>query len=406
MSQARPPIRIPLSVPCMGPEEERSVSECVKSGWVSSVSPVVRQFESQFAEALRVPHAIATNAGTSALHLAMHAVGVGPGDEVIVPALTFIATVNPVRYLGAIPVFVDVESTRFGMDPKAVEAAITPKTKAIVVAHLYGFPARIRMIVDIANKHGIPVIEDAAEALGSAVDGDFIGTIGTIGCFSFNGNKTITCGGGGMVITKDKALADRILHLSTQARIQDPDCSAEITHDDIGYNCRMTGLQAALGVAQLAKMPQFLAKKREIARVYAQALASIPGIQTKYLAEPLVETDPSFWLSVSLLDDSAMRNVIINKALEAGIEFRPFFKPLTMLEPYKPFATGHYPVAEALWRRGLCMPSCQSMTEEQQQEVLNLLSECLNQHYDKRKWAHSPNLAHYRFEPGLAGKSI
>ncbi|MEB3286668.1 MAG: aminotransferase class I/II-fold pyridoxal phosphate-dependent enzyme [Vampirovibrionales bacterium] len=382
------PVRIPLSVPCLGLEEEQSVMDCVKSGWVSSISPVVKAFENAFAQKLLVPYAIATNTGTSALHLAMSALGIGPGDEVIVPALTFIATVNPVRYLGATPVFVDVESTTFGMNPLAVEAAITEKTRAIVVAHLYGFPARIRAIKQIADKHGLPVIEDAAEALGAAVDGDFIGTIGTIGCFSFNGNKTITCGGGGMIVTKDERLAARMQHLSSQARVIDPECSAEITHDEVGYNCRMTGLQAAVGIAQLGKMDQFLAKKRKIARTYAQTLSLVPGIQTKYLAEPLVETEPSYWLAVSLLDEPMMRNKIIARALEKGIEFRPFFKPLPMLKPYQPFAKHRYPVAEALWQRGLCMPSCQSMSELQQLEVIHLLSSELTAfNHDRKKAA-------------------
>lgn len=403
MTLPKKPIRIPLSVPCLGPEEEQAVLECVKSGWVSSVSPAVKAFETEFAQSLGTQHAVATNAGTAALHMAMLALDIGPGDEVIVPALTFVATVNPVRYLGATPVFVDAESTTFGMNPAAVEAAITEKTKAIIVAHLYGFPARIRAIVKIANQYNLPVIEDAAEALGASVDGDFIGTIGTIGCFSFNGNKTITCGGGGMAITNDKALAAKMLHLSTQAREADNVFAPEISHDAVGYNCRMTGMQAALGRAQLKKMGQLLSKKRLIAKSYAQELASIPGIQIKYLTEPnkLVETDPSYWLSVGLVDDHPTRNHMIRRALDLGIEFRPFFKPIPLLKPYQDFAKGSYPVAEELWRRGLCLPSCPSMNDLQQQEVIAFLAEALDR---KTKGLHQQQTSQSRIQTNIGAR--
>lgn len=368
-----PAIQIPLSVPCLGPEEEQAVLQCVQSGWVSSASPSVKAFETAFAEKIGSKFAIATNSGTAALHMAMVALDIQPGDEVIVPAMSFVATVNPVRYLNAIPVFVDVESTRFGMNAALVEAAITPKTKAIVVAHLYGFPALIRPIVKVAEKYNLPIIEDAAEALGASVDGDYIGTIGTIGCFSFNGNKTITCGGGGMIVTNNPTLAERMLHLTTQAR----ETGLDISHDDIGYNTRMTGMQASLGLAQLAKLDRFVARKREVALMYAQELSLISGIQTKYLVEPLVETKPSYWLSVALLEDANNRDRLIKRAAELGIEFRPFFKPINMLDPYLPFVKGRFPVAEELWRRGLCLPSCCSMTDEQQQQVMAFLAEFL-----------------------------
>ncbi len=362
-------IQIPLSVPCLGPEEEQAVLQCVQSGWVSSASPSVKAFETAFANKIGSRFAIATNSGTAALHMAMLALNIQAGDEVIVPAMSFVATVNPVRYLGATPVFVDVESTRFGMNAALVESAITSKTKAIVVAHLYGFPALIRPIVKIAEKYNLPIIEDAAEALGASVDGDYVGTIGTIGCFSFNGNKTITCGGGGMIVTDDATLAERILHLSTQAR----ESGLDIAHDDIGYNARMTGMQASLGLAQLAKLDRFVARKREVALTYAQELSLLSGIQTKYLVEPLVETKPSYWLSVALLEDANQRDRLIKQAAALGIEFRPFFKPINMLAPYIPYSKGRFPVAEELWRRGLCLPSCCSMSDEQQQEVMLFL---------------------------------
>ncbi|MGE0200593.1 MAG: DegT/DnrJ/EryC1/StrS family aminotransferase [Candidatus Melainabacteria bacterium] len=362
------PIRIPLSIPNLGPEEEASVLSVIRSGWVSSVSPVVRDFEKSFSQKTNALHAVATNNGTAAIHLAMLALGVDENDEVIVPALSFVATANPIRYVGATPVFVDVEGDTFGLDPDQLEAAITPRTKAIVATHLFGLPCRIREIVAIANRYGIPVIEDAAESLGTTIDGQYAGTFGSVGCFSFNGNKTITCGGGGMAVSNDPGLAEKMFHLSVQAR----EPGIEISHDEVGYNLRMTGLQAALGVTQIQKLAGFVDKKRRIARTYAQKLANIPGITT-YVDGPFSD-EASYWLSVILVDNPERRDQLIQRAIACGIEFRPVFKPLQLLKPYKQFSHNRtFPVAEKLWRQGVCLPSSTTLSEIEQQEIITLI---------------------------------
>lgn len=402
-----PAIRIPLSIPYFDEAEKEALAACIESGMVSTVSPAVKKFEALFSDYLSIPHAVATQSGTAAIHLALLALGIGPGDEVIVPALSFAATVNPVRYVGAVPVFVDVEPDNFAMAPHLLEKAITPKTKAVIVSHLFGIPGAIEEIQAICRHADLPLIEDAAEALGAKASHRYTGTFGTIGCFSFNGNKTLTTGGGGIAVTHHKELAERMLHLSTQAK---ESASAylspfEISHDDIGYNYRMTGLQAAIGLAQINKLDYFLARKRDIARTYSHGISKIKGAQSVYYPEkdPI---QPSYWLSVMRLPEEQAislhhRDKLLIEARMHGIEMRPFFKPLPMLKPYQSNMNtcsqsaeetmalcNAYPNAEALWHQMICLPSSVSLTETEQQEVIRLIRQALD-----RKTATPPEWA-------------
>jgi dTDP-4-amino-4,6-dideoxygalactose transaminase len=264
--------RIPLAEPTLGGNAGRYLAECLASNYVSSVGPFVERFEREFAAAVGSRYAVACASGTAALHLAMRVLDVGPGDEVFVPTLTFVASANPIRYERATPVLVDVEEETLNLDPGIVADELDRRArqglrqpKAIEVVHLVGHPADLAPVLAAAERHGVPVIEDASEALGAAyvgglLGGRAVGSIGRLGCFSFNGNKLITTGGGGMVTTDDEALARRARHLSTQARLP----GRAYDHDEIGFNYRLTNLAAALGVAQLEQLDELLAARRAV----------------------------------------------------------------------------------------------------------------------------------------------
>ena len=273
-------MRIPLSVPNIGPAERESIDKCLADGWVSTAGPYVPRFEKDFADYLGVDDAVAVVNGTCAIQLALRLVGVQPGDPVIVPDLTFIASATPVAHIGARVVPVDVRRDTLCLDAVKLEAVLsklesqgTP-AKAIVAVHLYGHPADMDAIGAAAGRHGVPVVEDAAESLGSKYRGRHTGVIGDVGCFSFNGNKIITTGGGGMLVSRREGLVERARHQINQARAD----ALEFDHDEIGYNFRLTSLQAALGIAQLRRMDEFLAAKRRTAAFYAARLAHVPGL--------------------------------------------------------------------------------------------------------------------------------
>src|SRR5581483_301487 len=263
-------VHLPVAEPFLGDEELRYVAECVQTGWVSSAGKFVRRFEELFAELFEVEHAVAVSNGTTALHLALLALGIGPGDEVIVPALTFVATANAVTYCGATPVFADSEPTTWNIDPELAAAAVTPRTKAIVAVHLYGHPADLDPLLEL----GVPVVEDAAEAHGARYRGRPVGSLGAVGTFSFYGNKIVTTGEGGMVVTDRADLAARVRQLRDHG--MDPD--RRYWHPVLGFNYRLTNLQAALGVAQLEKLDAILERKARLAELYAEGLRDVPGI--------------------------------------------------------------------------------------------------------------------------------
>ena len=288
--------RYPVAEPEIGEEELKNVVEAVKSGWVSSRGKFIEEFENSFAKYIGVKYGVATSNGTAALHLALAALNIGEGDEVIVPDLTFAATINSVIYVGAKPVIVDINPHYWCIDPDKLEKAITPSTKAIIPVHLYGHPCDMEAITEIASKHNLYVIEDAAEAPGAEYKGRKVGSFGYISCFSFYGNKIITTGEGGMCLTNDRELAEKIRIL----RDHGMNPVKRYWHDVVGFNYRMTNLQAALGLAQLSKIERFIEKKRKIAEIYAEELSPIEGV---VLHPEMPWAKCVYWLYSILMDD-------------------------------------------------------------------------------------------------------
>jgi perosamine synthetase len=353
-------------VPSFGGRENEYVQECLDTGWVSSKGRFVREFEAAFAARHASPAAVSTGSGTAALHVALVELGIGPGDEVIVPALTFIATVNPVRYVGATPVFADLDPTTLTIDPAQVAALVSERTKAIIVVHLYGQPADMDPILGL----GVPVIEDATEALGSTYRGRLCGTIGEVGCFSFNGNKVITTGGGGMLLARDQDRLEHMRYLTLQAR--EPG-SVEYLHGDVGFNYVLSNMQAALGLAQIEGLDERLERKRAIHRRYAEDLRDVPGLRV--VGEPEWASS-NFWLNSVLVDPAeyGMDRLELAARLETeDIETRPFFHPIHQLPPYREFARGPLPVSELLHDQGLSLPSSPMLAAEDQARVIDAL---------------------------------
>jgi len=353
------PTLIPVYQPDLSGKELEYVTDCVKSGWVSSLGKYVELFETSFAKFCGVKHAIALSNGTVALHLALVLKDIGPGDEVIVPDLTFVATANVVRHTGATPVLVDSDPETWMIDPDQIEAKITSKTKAIIPVHLYGHPANMGAIMKLAKKHGLYVIEDAAEAHGAEYRGKRVGGIGDIGAFSFYGNKVITTGEGGMLVTNDDLLAEKARFLKDHAM------SKEIRywHPEVGYNYRMTNIQAAIGLAQFERIDSLLSRKIEIALAYKKSLAGCRGV----VVQPQAEWAKNiYWMfSILVTDESRLnRNELMSSLLEQGIDSRPFFFPIHQMPPYLG-CLGDYPVADDLSRRGINLPSFPALKDEQ-----------------------------------------
>jgi perosamine synthetase len=367
-------LRIPVAEPLLGERELQYVTECVVTGWISSAGSFVTRFEELFAEFCEAPHAVAVSNGTTALHLALAALGVGRGDEVIVPTLTFVATANAVAYTGATPVFVDSEPGTWNIDPAEVAAAITARTKAILPVHLYGHPADLDAILGAADERGIPVLEDAAEAHGARYRGRRVGAIGAAGTFSFYGNKTITTGEGGMVVTRDGDLAERMRvlrdHGTTPGR--------RYHHERIGFNYRLTNLQAAVGVAQMEKVEEILAAKRRIAERYRRGLEGVAGLTLPPEA-PWAEN--VHWLFTLLVDEQAFgrsRDDLLARLAGEGVETRPVFPPVHRQPAY---ATGQeLPVAESLAAAGLSLPSAVTLSDDDVDRVVESLraSACIS----------------------------
>ena len=363
--------RIPLSEPTFGGNEAKYLQECIGEGWVASRGRFVREFEELFARRHDSPDAVTTSSGTTALLLALETLGVGPGDEVIVPALTFIATVNPVRHLGATPVFVDVDAETYCMDPALVAAAITERTRVILPVHLFGHAADFDSLLRLAEPRGIAIVEDATEALGSTYRDRACGTLGTIGAFSFNGNKVITSGGGGMLLAADPERLAHLRHLTLQARVPG---TLEYEHDEIGHNGVLSNLQAAVGLAQLEHLDDRLAARRALAARYTAALRDVPDLR---FCTEAPGTRHNFWLMSVLVDESVAgrsRTDVMDALRAVGIDSRPFFSPLPGLPPYRPFAgDGEYPVAVRLHAQGVSIPSSSHLTNEEQDLVCAIL---------------------------------
>jgi len=352
---------IPIAEPLLGEEELNNVIAAVKSGWISSKGKFIPEFEEGLARYCGVEYGVATSNGTTALHLALTALGIGRGDEVIVPTLTFIATANAVRYTGAKPVLVDSHPDYWCLDPDQLQEVITPRTKAIIPVHLYGHPCDMNPIMDVAKSHNLYVIEDAAEAHGTAYRGKRVGSFGDIACFSFYGNKIITTGEGGMCVTSNEHLAEKMRVL----RDHGMNPGKRYWHDVIGFNYRMTNIQAGIGVAQLARSGRFIEKRREIARWYAAGLKELEAEGRVKLPPEMPWAERVDWVySILVQDDLGTgRDELMNRLELAGIEVRPLFYPVHMMPPYK--TNKRFPVAEELSRRGISLPFFVNLTEEQ-----------------------------------------
>ena len=368
MSQSVPPF-LPVAEPDLGPLEEQYILDALRSGWVSSIGTYIKRFEDSFAAFCGVSHGVAVSNGTVAIHLALCAAGIGPGDEVIIPALTFVATAAAVRHAGAEPVFVDSEPEIGTMDPAAVERAIGPRTKAIIPVHLYGHPADMDPILEIASARNLILIEDAAEAHGAKYKGRAVGSMGHMSTFSFYGNKILTTGEGGMVVTNNANLAGRLRFLKDHA--MDP--NRRYWHPEVGYNYRMTNLQAAMGCAQLERFEELCAKRQRVVNLYREAFAG--SDVTINPAMPWAEPVP--WLVCTLLPEGTARewrDDLMAKLKAAGIDSRPYFHLLCDMPPYHDFRRvgkeeEALPGAEDLSARGMNLPSLGSLVRADIQRV-------------------------------------
>lgn len=351
---------IPVAEPALVGNEKAYVNDCLDTNWISSNGKYISRFESEFAEFCGVNHAVACCNGTVALHLALLVAGIGEGDEVIVPTLTFVATANAVVYCGAKPIFVDAESETWNLDTTKIEECITTATKAIIAVHIYGHPADMDAINEIADKHGLLVIEDAAEAHGAQYKGKTTGSLGALGTFSFYGNKIITSGEGGMVVTDDEAMARKLCLL----RGQSMDPSRRYWFPEVGYNYRMTNIVAAIGLAQLEKIDWHLQRRREIAQLFMEYFSSLDVVR---MQPELPRMRNAYWMSSFVLSEYApiSRDQLANRLKSSGIETRPFFPPMHQLPMYKNATqVNNYPVADSLARSGINLPSYANLTEE------------------------------------------
>ncbi|HZM02942.1 MAG TPA: DegT/DnrJ/EryC1/StrS family aminotransferase [Candidatus Saccharimonadales bacterium] len=363
--------RIPVYQPDLSGNEKRYVMECLDSTWISSKGKFIGEFESRFAQYLDVKYAVTVCNGTLALHLALVTLGIGPGDEVIVPTLTYIASVNAIAYTGATPVFVDSLADTWQMDPADVKRKITPRTKGIMAVHLYGHPCEMDALNALAQEHNIFLIEDCAEAFGTRYKETRVGGLGEMGIFSFYGNKTITTGEGGMVVTNDKTLYERSKHFKSQGLA----AHREYWHDVMGYNYRMTNICAAIGLAQLERAEEFLAKKTALSNLYRSELADLP-VEVHRQYGPATH---SYWMISILVENAVDRDPLRLHLAARGIETRPLFHPVHTMPMYASRYQRH-PVAEDLSWRGLNLPSWPGLSSSQVAEVRAALYD-----YYKRK---------------------
>ena len=349
-------IKIPIYQPALTGREREYVNDCLDSTWISSKGKYLSLFEQGFAGAVGVGHAAGVCNGTVALHLALVALGIGPGAEVIVPTLTYIASVNAISYTGATPVFVDSLADTWQMDPADVQRKVTPRTRAILAVHLYGHPCDMDALCAIAGAHGLFLVEDCAEAIGTRYHGRHVGGFGHVGAFSYFGNKTITTGEGGMVVCNDKTLYERALHYKGQGLA----AGREYWHDVIGFNYRMTNICAAIGLAQLEQLEGFLARKRVLAERYRRNLA---GSGVSFHGEA-PGTTHSYWMCSILVEHQRQREPLRQHLAERGVETRPLFHPAHTMPIYAQPCQRH-PVAEDLGRRGINLPSWPGLEDRQ-----------------------------------------
>lgn len=357
---------IPVYQPSLYGNEKKYVNECLDSTWISSKGKFIGLFEENFKSYIGANYATSVCNGTVALHLGLVALGLGPGDEVIVPTLTYIASVNAISYVGATPVFVDSEMISWQLDPEAIKRKITKRTRAIMVVHLYGHPANMDKIMAIAQEYELFVIEDCAEAFGSRINNKHVGTFGDIATFSFFGNKTITTGEGGMVVTNDPTLYERSVHFRGQGLAK----HRTYWHDVIGYNYRMTNICAAIGLAQLERADELVQKKLALAQLYDEQLADLPVELHRPSSRNIIH---SYWM-YSILTPEDCRDAIMKVLNDAGVETRPVFYPIHTMPMYSTRFERHR-VAEEIARRGINLPSWPDLTVEQVKYIVDALKE-------------------------------
>ena len=377
--------KIWLSSPHMGENEQRFVNEAFDTNWIAPLGPHVNGFEKDIQDYNKVAHASALSSGTAAIHLALILNNVGEGDYVLVQSFTFSATVNPIIYQGATPVFIDSEEDTWNMDPNALEKSITElmakgqKPKAIIPVHLYGMPANMEAIMEIANKHDIPVIEDAAESLGSTYDGKFTGTFGKMGIYSFNGNKIITTSGGGALVSDDEELIQKSRFLATQAR----DNAPHYQHSHVGYNYRLSNVLAGIGRGQMQVLDDRIAQRRANFERYKAYFSKVnaKGYNIRFQEEP----NGSFsnrWLSCILINPEENKGISredVRLALEAqNIESRPLWKPMHLQPVFEKYPFEGTGVSEKLFEIGLCLPSGSNLVEEDFERIFACLDQVFN----------------------------
>jgi perosamine synthetase len=363
--------RISVAQPKLEGNERKYVLDCLDTNWISSNGKYIAAFEESFAAFCGVKHAIAANNGTTALHLALVALGLQPGDEVIIPTVTYIATANAVQYCGAKPVLVDVCADTMNIDPAQIEAKITPRTRGIIPVHLYGHPANMAALSEVARKHGLWLLEDAAEAHGAEVGGRRVGALGNCAIFSFFGNKIVTTGEGGMVTTDDDELAAKL----RLYRGQGVDPKRRYWFPVVGYNYRMTNIQAAIGLAQMETVDNALAERSALARMYDEALAPLQEMLVLPKVQPGMRH--VYWMyTVYLRAGGEVQRDAIMQALEAeGIETRPVFYPMHVLPPYQENST--YPVADLWAQRGMNLPTHGFLTRGDVDRITTSLARAL-----------------------------
>lgn len=357
---------IPVNTPSLSGNEKKYLNECIDTGWISSEGPFISKFEAQMAERVGRKYAIAVSNGSVALDAAVLALDLKEGDEVIMPTFTIISCAAAIVRSGAVPVLIDNDAQTWNMDVTKVEEKITPRTKAIMVVHIYGLPVDMQPVLNIAKKHNLRIIEDAAEMHGQQYNGKECGSFGDISTFSFYPNKHITTGEGGMILTDDKELADKCRSLRNLCFIPEK----RFVHHELGFNFRMTNLQAALGVAQLEQLDQFIVRKRAIGKKYTSLLKGLPGLQL-----PLASTDYAdniYWVFGLIADTEEMANAIVKDLGDKKIGTRPFFWCMheqPVFQKMGLFKNEHYPVAEGMARRGFYLPSGLGLQDHEIEQV-------------------------------------
>ncbi len=377
--------KIYLSSPTMHGEEQEFIKEAFDTNWVAPLGPNVNAFEKEMADYVGIAHASALSAGTAAIHLALKILGVGEGDVVFAPSLTFSATCNPIVYEKAAPVFVDSERDTWNMDPEALEKAFEkyPNPKAVIVVHLYGTPAKLDEIMEICRNHHTPLIEDAAESLSSTYKGRHTGTFGKIGIYSFNGNKIITTSGGGMLVAEEGEITEKATFLATQAR----DPARYYQHSQIGYNYRMSNITAGIGRGQLLHLEEHKARKKAIYQQYREAFADIAEISLNPLNQ---DGDANCWLTCMTIDrsSSVTPNQVMDALAEQNVETRPIWKPMHLQPVFAEYdfimaqeearfaAEEDTSVAGDIFARGLCLPSDIKNTKEDMELIVHTVRKC------------------------------